>query len=286
MMPDEAASAAVVELTGRRVVETRPLTGGYISTVTLCRLADGDTVVIKRPGMGENLMVEARMLAYLATHSALPLPRVLASDESAIVMSFVPQDGDYDARAQAHAGELLAALHEVTAPRFGLDFDTQIGPLPQPNPWSERWVPFLREHRFVHMAQLAREAGHLPAEVHGRVLQLADRLEALVPEPRAASLLHGDLWVYNVLVAGGRVTAFIDPAISYGDAEMDLALAQLFGPFRGPFFDAYRSVRPLDPEFFRIRRHVYSVYPLLVHVALVGEPYVAQLDSLLRKLGA
>ncbi len=61
---------------------------------------------------------------------------------------------------------------------------------------------------------------------------------------------------------------------------------RLFGPFRGPFFDAYRSVRPLDPEFFRIRRHVYSVYPLLVHVALVGEPYVAQLDSLLRKLGA
>jgi fructosamine-3-kinase len=285
MLPDQSVGAAVLALTGRTVVETRPLPGGCVGSVTLCRLADGDTCVVKQAGMGESLECEARMLAYLAAHSRLPLPQVLAADASAIVMSFVPQDGDYDARAQGHAGELIAALHEVTAPRFGLDFDTQIGPLAQPNPWSERWLPFLREQRLVHMAGLARASGRLPAELHLRVLRLADGLERWIGEPARASLLHGDLWVGNVLVADGQVTAFIDPAISYGDPEMDLALANLFGPFREPFFAAYRSVRALDEDFFRVRRDVYSVYPLLMHVALVGEPYVAQLAGVLRKLG-
>ncbi len=285
MTADATVAAAVRALTGRTAIETHPLPGGCIGTVTLCRLADGGSCVVKQAGMGESLEVEARMLAYLAAHSALPLPQVLAADATAIVMSHVAHDGDYDARAQAHAGALIGELHRVTAPRFGLDFDTQIGPLAQPNPWSAHWLPFLRQHRLIHMADLARKSGRLPAELHLRMLRLADRLERWIGEPAGASLLHGDLWVGNVLAQRGRITAFIDPAIYYGDAEMDLALATLFGPFGAPFFDAYRAVRPLDDGFFAVRRDVYALYPLLMHVALVGPPYVAQLDGVMRKLG-
>jgi len=285
MTPDAAVSAAVRALTGRTVVETRPLPGGCIGSVTLCGLADGETWVVKQPGMGESLEVEARMLAYLAEHSALPLPQVIAADASALVMSHVPHDGAFDERTQAHAGELIGTLHTVTAPRYGLDFDTQIGPLPQPNPWSGQWLSFLRDHRLIHMAELAFAAGQLPAELHLRMLRLADRLERWVDEPSEPCLLHGDLWTGNVLVCQGRITAFIDPAIYYGDAEMDLALADLFGPFGEPFFAAYERVRPIDNGFFGVRRHVYALYPLLMHVRLVGPPYVAQLDEVMRKLG-
>lgn len=285
MMPDSTLASAVRALTGRTVTETRPLPGGCIGTVTLCRLADGGACVVKQAGMGESLENEARMLAYLAAHSDLPLPEVLGADATAIVMSFVQQDGDYDDRAQAHAGELIAALHLVTRPQFGLEFDTQIGPLPQPNPWSDQWLPFLRRHRLIHMADLALAAGQLPQDLHARMLRLADNLERWLVEPPAASLLHGDLWVGNVLAYQGRIGAFIDPAIYFGDPEMDLALANLFGPFGKPFYDAYRAVRPLDAEFFRVRRDVYTLYPLLMHVRLVGAPYVAQLDGVMRKLG-
>lgn len=282
-MPDSTIAEAVRRLTGATVRETRPLPGGCIGTVTLCRLADGGQCVVKQAGMGENLENEVRMLAYLRDHSDLPIPEVLGADADAIVMSYLPQDGQYDDSAQAHAGELIAALHSISAPRFGLDFDTQIGPLPQPNPWSDTWLPFFRRYRLIHMADLALQAGQLPVEMHTRMLAIADRLDRWLVEP-VPSLLHGDLWVGNVLAHQGRISGFVDPAIYYGDAEMDLALATLFGPFGKPFFDAYRSVRPLDPEFFTVRRDVYTLYPLLMHVRLVGAPYVAQLDGVMRKL--
>lgn len=283
MMPDPTIASAVLALTGATVRETSPLPGGCIGTVTLCRLADGDRCVVKQAGMGESLANEVRMLGYLAAHSDLPIPQVLGADDSAIVMSYLPQDGVFDDRAQAHAGELIAALHLVTAERFGLDFDTQIGPLPQPNPWSASWLPLLRDHRLVHMADLALDAGQLPPAMHRRMLAIADRLDRWVGEPQP-SLLHGDLWVGNVLACQGRISGFVDPAIYYGDAEMDLALATLFGPFGRPFFEAYRSVRPLDDDFFAVRRDVYTLYPLLMHVRLVGAPYTAQLDGVMRKL--
>ena len=58
------------------------------------------------------------------------------------------------------------------------------------------------------------------------------------------SLVHGDLWGGNWL-ATAQGPALIDPAVYFGDREMDLAMASLFGGFPDSFFHSYHEAFPL-----------------------------------------
>ncbi len=137
--------------------------------------------------------------------------------------------------------------------RFGYARDTLIGPLPQPNPESDRWVPFFRDHRLLFMARRAHEEGALPPALLGRIERLAARIGDYLIEPAHPSLLHGDLWTGNVLVRQGRIAGLVDPAISCGHPEIELAFATLFGTFGRSFFETYESLLPLEPGFHELR---------------------------------
>ena len=236
---------------------------------------------------------EAFMLRYLAEHSELPVPCVLAASPTILVLEYIDAPDRITPASQRHAAELLADLHSIAPPppdaaRFGLDRDTLIGPLEQPNPWTESWVTFFRDHRLLHMTAGAHRSGNLPAPLGARLEHLAARLGELIDEPPRPSLIHGDAWSGNILCRDGRVAAFIDPAIAYAHPEQELAFTTLFSTFGPPFFERYRELRPIPPGFDdgpRPRRDVYNLYPLLVHVALFGGHYPADLDSTLRRLG-
>ncbi|MCH9058764.1 MAG: fructosamine kinase family protein [Planctomycetes bacterium] len=271
---------------GQVPVSLSPLAGGCVGDVQTATLADGSRVVVKVDASAEpSLDIEGFMLSYLARESSLPVPRVLHADDRLLIMTHVAGSSTFDAPAQRHAAELLAELHAVTAPRAGLDRDTLIGSLHQPNPWTESWVAFFAAHRLVYMADEAARAGRLPADLAARVHALADRLDGLLDEPDAFSLVHGDVWSGNVLAEPGRITGFIDPAIYYAHPEVELAFITLFNCFGQPFFDRYHELRPIAAGFFESRRHVYNLYPLLVHVRLFGGGYVQQLSSTLSGLG-
>jgi fructosamine-3-kinase len=148
------------------------------------------------------------------------------------------------------------------------------------------WVEFFAERRLVHLANEAHRAGMLDRDMRTRVERFArDRLALLIREPAHPSLLHGDAWGGNILVRGGRVAAFIDPAVYHGHAEAELAFGTLFGTFTEHFFGAYRERRMIAEGFFDVRRDVYNLYPLLVHARLFGGGYVAQIDATLRRFG-
>ena len=49
------------------------------------------------------------------------------------------------------------------------------------------------------------------------------------------------------------------------------------------FFASYRQILSLEPAFFELRRHIYNLYPLLVHLATFGSKYQQPLDSILRR---
>ncbi len=135
------------------------------------------------------------------------------------------------------------------------------------------------------MARGALAAGRLPPALMARIEAAAGRLEHWLDEPPQPSLIHGDLWAGNVLCREGRIAAFIDPAIHFADAEIELAFATLFGSFGDPFFDAYGARRPLRPGFLEIRRDVYNLFPLLVHVRLFGDAYLPAVGRILDRLG-
>lgn len=283
---DTALSARVERATGRRVVRNAALGGGCVTAVRRLHLDGGASLVAKLGGAGQpDLRIEAFMLRCLAERSALPVPAVVFAEETLLLLTWIDSDGLLDAHAEADAAGHLAALHDVRGEAFGFDRDTLIGPLPQVNPWSPTWRDFFRDHRLRAMAEAVHAAGRLPAATRARIETLAGRLDRWIDEPEAPSLIHGDMWTGNVLCHGGRIAGFVDPAVYYADAEIELAFSTLFGTFGRTFFAAYGERRPIRPGFFEVRRDLYNLYPLLVHVRLFGGSYLGGIHRTLDRLG-
>ncbi len=284
------AEQAIARIAGERFNGARPrrfapLGGGCVADVCRVDLDDGNILVAKVGDPGGGLDLEGFMLGYLAEHGALPVPRVLHAEDRFLLMTYIETSGGLTAAAQEHAAGLVAALHDVSGEAFGFERDTLIGGLHQPNPWTPRWVDFFRDQRLLHMGRQALDAGRLPSRLMGRLETLCGRLGQWLEEPARPSLLHGDMWTGNVLCHSGRIAGFIDPAIYFGDGEIELAFATLFGTFGEPFFNAYRELRPLRPGFFEERCDLYNLYPLLVHVRLFGGSYVGSVENALGKFG-
>jgi len=259
--------------TGAAIISSTPLHGGSIAAVYRLDLANGASFVAKSSARPAGFEVEGYMLDYLRAASSLPLPEVLLAEDDLLLMQYIEAGDALDPQAETHAADLLATLHAVQGPAFGHERDTLIGPLPQPNPWTESWRDFFRDHRLLAMGRVAHDTGHLPADAFRALETLCGRLDRIVPADSTPSLIHGDMWGGNVLCRRGRIAGFIDPAIYHADAEIELAFATLFGTFGDIFFRRYADHRPIDPAFFRERRDLYNLYPLLVHTALFGGSY-------------
>lgn len=265
-------------------VEIRPLATGVASQLYHVKDADGAQFVAK-VSQGQSLTIEAAMLRYLQEHRFLPVPRVFYSDPQLLLMEHIAGNHQLDAKAQEHAAELLANLHSISGNGFGFDYDTLIGGLDQPNPWSDRWLDFFAEHRLLYMAGEAYKAQQLPLDLRNKLERCAARLHRWLAEPAQSSLIHGDIWSGNVLSIEGRICGFLDPAIYYAHSEIELAFITLFGTFGQPFFHRYHALNPIADGFFEERRHIYNLYPLLVHVRLFGGGYVQQVRDILKRLG-
>jgi len=255
------------------------LSGGCVAELLCIDLDDGRSVVAKCDASG-HLDVEAWMLRTLAATETVPVPAVLYSEPDLLVLEYVEtDDGGLDAGVQRHAADLMAALHGVRGGYFGLERDTLIGGLVQPNPPTSSWVAFLRDHRLMAMGRRACESGTLSTTALRRLERLCERLGEWIEEPDTPRLIHGDLWGGNVLVRDGRVAALVDPAIYYADPEIELAFSTLFSTFGASFFDRYSELRPIRAGFFEARRDLYNLYPLLVHTVLFGTSYAASVDA-------
>ena len=270
----------IEQAVGARPARIAPLAGGCVGDVRRVWFDDGRSLVAK---WGAELAIEAWMLRTLRERSALPVPSVMHADDSLLLMDYIDSGDPITPTAEVHAAELLAALHDVTGDLFGLERDTVIGGLPQPNDPSGDWVGFFRDRRLLHMARAAVDEGVLPIDVMRRIDGVADRLDGLLAAPERPSLIHGDMWGGNVLVKDGRIAGFVDPAIYYADPEIELAFSTLFSTFGEPFFRRYAELRPLDRGFFETRKDLYNLYPLLVHVRLFGGGYVGSVDRIVRR---
>lgn len=284
----DTLAQSVTRILGAAPTRIRALSGGCIGAVYRVDLPDRPPVVAKvGEGSRKTLDTEAAMLRYLAQHSRLPVPEVLHSEPALLLLAYVEGHSFFDDDAQRHAAELLADLHSIRPAhgKFGLEQDTLIGSLDQPNPLTDSWLEFFREHRLHSMAREANRAGQLPGELLRRIDLLSDQLDRWLEEPEHPSLIHGDCWTTNILSLNGRITAFIDPAIYYAHPEIELAFTTLFNTFDAAFFERYHELRPIEPGFFEARRDLYNLYPLLVHVRLFGGGYVDAVDRIARRFG-
>ncbi len=228
---------------------------------------------------------EADGLARLRRAAELRVPDVIAHADAAedlpayLVLEWLDEAAPSPAFAERF-GAALAALHSHTSDSFGLERDNFIGGLPQRNTPTARWPDFFRDQRLRPQIARARQRGL--SVVRLRLLdRLLERIESLLPSG-LPSLLHGDLWRGNYITLAGDTPALIDPAVYYGDREIELAFTELFSGFPSTFHRAYHAAYPLDPGY-RERRALYQLYPLLVHYNLFGEPYGGHVESICRK---
>lgn len=266
----DPVSAAIARLFGAAPAGLHRLQGGDLSEVWKVRLADGRDVVAKA---GLLVIREARMLDTMAEAGA-PVPRVLASEKTMMVMEYLPEarPGPESWRA---LGAGLALLHATTAARYGWSVDYAFGEIAIPNTRGADWVAFWTDNRLL----AGRDA--LPAGLAHRLDALARRLPDLIPAAPTPSLLHGDLWTGNALFTAAGAY-LIDPACYHGDAEVDLAMLELFGRPHDAFYEAYG--RP-EGEWDS-RRAVYQLWPALVHLRLFGTGYRGMVEDRMARLGA
>jgi len=80
--------------------------------------------------------------------------------------------------------------------------------------------------------------------------RLCERVPDLLPT-RPACLTHGDVWTHNILATDDGRPAFIDPAVSYMWAEVDLAhlWCTPHPPEAQRFFDVYDDLTDLDDDW-------------------------------------
>ena len=280
-----ALAQKIETLVQGKISQVQLLPGGMISQVLLLEFTDGETLVAKVGDGSHDLTIEAYMLRYLRARTDLPVPAVVHDEPNLLLMESIAGKTEWDGASLSHLGQLLAHCHQVKGTAFGLERDTLIGPLHQPNPQSESWVTFFREQRLLYMIGVARESGNLPPMLEQRLRRIADSLDEFLIEPPYPALIHGDMWRTNVIVSRGRVAGIIDPALYYAHNEMELAYMTLFDGIGEEFFHAYCKLVAVDDAFFAVRRHIYNLYPLLVHLIIFGEKYIRPLQESLTRFG-
>ena len=168
-------------------------------------------------------------------------------------------------------GSALAAMHHQLQDSFGFKEDNYMGALYQSNTFHKRWVDFFREERLEPQVKLAREKGLLTASEEKDFDRLYQRLPQLITEERPC-LVHGDLWSGNFICDVKGQAVLIDPAVYYGNRQVDLAMSTLFGGFDEAFYQAYAYHSPL-PANCKEQWRILNLYPLLVHLNLFGKSY-------------
>lgn len=258
---------------------------GQIGSIYIASVVD-QRYVVKHSEETEKLAIEARMLEDLY-EAKIRVPRVIISKGPFLVLEQIETIAQDKSAQEVEAAKLLSRLHSVTNENrmYGYYYDTTIGPFTQKNEQTQyNWTLFLGQMRIMPMARHCYDMGKLPKQV-------VDRLEALCRDlykridirTISPSLLHGDVWSGNVLFER-EGACLIDPAIYYGDKEMELAFILLFGTFGETFFNTYREHHPLSDDFYESKVPLYQIYPILVHVALYGGSYLAELEGILKRL--
>mgnify|MGYP001170027482 CR=1 FL=1 len=268
-------------------VSYRPVSGGSIARSFQVTTHNERYFVKCVKGLPSDLFEkEADGLKRLGKAGAFSVPKVYGhARESAarpawLVLEWIEPGVETDGGERF--GVTLAQQHRITAERYGLDTDNYIGSMVQKNGWFEDWVQFYRERRLQVQADWAQKNGRMTGLRQKRMERLLDHLHRWLPQHPPSSLLHGDLWSGNRLVAADGTPYIIDPAVCYGDREMELAFTELFGGFPARFYAAYQEAWPLSPEYEE-RKPLYQLYYLLVHLNLFGESYGRSVDEILKK---
>ena len=273
------------------VARVNPVSGGCINQVVQIESRQ-NSYLLKwnhRPLSGM-FAAEAAGLHLLKTTKSIRVPEVLSIGENSgginyILLEWIEPEQQKVRLDQALLGSQLASLHRQLSPQgmFGLDHDNYIGSNRQFNGWKADWIEFFRDKRLQPQIEMAVQQGLVTGNRLTKLRYVANNLNIwLSSEKTIPSLVHGDLWAGNIISGTQCEPVLIDPAVYFGDREVDLAFTELFGGFSVDFYKAYQETWPLEDSYPK-RRDIYNLYHLLNHLNLFGSSYGYQIDSILER---
>lgn len=222
-----------------------------------------------------------RLLSDLApVLTPTPIGIVPAPGGSILVLEAV-QEVERTPQHWRQIGQTLACIHKIKGARFGLETHGYFGPLYQDNTPASDWATFYAKRRLWPGLKMAIDSGNLPPEVIPLVEKLIVRLPKLCgPDPTPA-LLHGDAQQNNY-ISTDKGPVVIDPAIYYGNPELDLAYIDVFQPVPKDVFDGYQEELPIDPGFWE-RRDLWRVWGYLAIVTVEGTNFLGRLIEAIQR---
>jgi fructosamine-3-kinase len=232
---------------------------------------------------------EARGLWAIEETGTIRVPKVRWVADDFLLLHFIEPHPRPNAMHHARLGRELARLHRTTitsfgTPVFGFERDTFLGRWRQPNAARGRWDDFFRDSRLAPQIRWADVQEKLPPERLERLKRvLNDVPKYLRGLESVPSLLHGDLWSGNFLIDEHGAPVLFDASVYYGEREIEIAYAELFGGFDDTFFAAYNEEWPLQ-DGYENRRPLHQLFHLLNHLNHFGEKYGPWIDRTLDEL--
>jgi fructosamine-3-kinase len=232
----------------------------------------------------EQFEIELAGLRLLSERSGVltptPIGIIPVTGGSILVLETV-QAVDRTTRHWRQIGQTLARIHKIKWDRFGLETHGYFGPLYQDNNPMSDWPTFYAERRLWPGLRLATDSGNMPPVLIRQVEKLISRIPELCGPEIVPSLLHGDAQQNN-FISTEMGAVVIDPAVYYGNPEMDLAFIDYFQTVPDDVFDGYQDELPIDPGF-RERRDLWRVWGYLAAVTVEGPSYLSKLTEAVQK---
>ena len=283
---DKALTDRIGKLLDLSIENIKPISGGDIAQAFQLTTQSGQFLCkyLQKPEALAMFQSEMDGLDAIRKAGSILTPKVFLCEPfengAFLVMEFINSKRPTDAE-MATFGRQLAQLHSRPAEYFGWKENNYIGSLKQSNQIHDNWAEFYVSERLQPQLELAADNRMLhPSETpsFNKMISVIRELGDF----KRSSLLHGDLWSGNFLIAENGSPFLIDPAVYCGHCEVDIAMSRLFGGFSSSFYRAYEDLIPGDP-LSNDRIKIYQLYYLLVHLNLFGSSYYSSVSSILKE---
>ena len=277
----------IAQLTHKKFQTIQPLSGGSISSAYLLK-SDNCAYFLKVNTNKDALdmfVAEQKGLQAIEETATIAVPKVHHVDEfdnkAFLLMDYI-ENKPANSSDYKSLGTQLAKLHLNHKGTFGFTSDNFIGSLPQSNSQHSDWVSFYWYERIAPQLKLAEQSQLLKTKEIISEQTAISVFEELLGNDIKPSLVHGDLWAGNYLIATNGTPYLIDPATYWGHSMMDIAMSHLFGGFSPEFYSAYHQLLPKS-NYYNAQIDLYQLYYLLVHLNLFGISYYGSVASILKR---
>ena len=273
-------------LLSEKINSFRSVSGGDISSAYILE-SDSERYFLKinsKPFAEKMFLAEKTGLEAIGNTRTIAVPNVLSTGtfegKSFLLMQFIESKRATQKDYRAF-GQQLAQMHLCTHHTFGFPSDNFIGSLPQNNRSHTDWAEFYWEKRIFAQLRMALERGLLQQSEIPKREKAISVFNEIFGDVKP-SLLHGDLWGGNYLIAADGTPYLIDPAVYYGHSMVDIAMSRLFGGFSSDFYDVYHEIIPRNANY-DAQIELYQLYYLIVHLNMFGESYYSGVNSILSR---